>query len=514
MTAGVSQASNIAVILAPAGTRSSLQAEKSSGGFGEALGAAKSHGGGAQAGADAKVRSNAQHWRQHSADADATTRGASAATQSSLASEAVDGAGAGLEDGLLDAAEEAAPHDADTDREAQKDGADTGLPMQIKAEQAISAMMAMVPMERRGPAGDKTERHAVKAEEAGMAEPDADRTHRTALSAPKSADRHVQPAADLADGKPSVAPGTARTDAGAGPGVAVGSAMTIAAGTQSSTAIAVRAVAAADAGGKVQPTDGGKADRQAGKPAKAVEAQSASTETVASVPQTSSEDGIDADGARSGSGSPARHDAASEPRRVEPLAAKVSVVSAHAAPAPAAPAPGANVAAIVSAIEADWGWRLASGPAAQSAHALRSAQPMRSLKIQLHPAELGMVTANLRVAGEQLSVELQVDSHEAYHRLSAESDAIIKSLRSLGYDIDHVSIQQPQAATTTVARADAGGGTGSFSRDASSFQPGSSGSGGERLGGQTSGRGHGGDAQRNDQAQPLHQNRAGSGLYI
>jgi len=513
MTAGVSQASNIAVILAPAGTRSSLQAEKSSGGFGEALGAAKSHGGGAQAGADAKVRSNAQHWRQHSADADATTPGASAATQSSLASEAVDGAGAGLEDGLLDAAEQAAPDDADTDREAQKDGADTGLPMQIKAEQAISAMMAMVPMERRGPAGDAAERHAIKAD---TAEPDADRAPRTALSAPKSADRHVQPAADLTSGEPSVVPGTARTDPGAGPGVAVGSAMTVAAGAQSSAAIAVRTVAAADAGGKVQPTDGGKADRQAGKPAKAVEAQSASTETVASVPQTSSEDGVDADGARSGSGSPARHDAASEPRRVEPqpLAVKVSVVSAHAAPAPAAPAPGANVAAIVSAIEADWGWRLASGPAAQSAHALRSAQPMRSLKIQLHPAELGMVTANLRVAGEQLSVELQVDSHEAYHRLSAESDAIIKSLRSLGYDIDHVSIQQPQAATTTVARADAGGGTGSFSRDASSFQPGSSGSGGERLGGQTSGRGHGGDAQRNDQAQPLHQNRAGSGLYI
>ena len=45
---------------------------------------------------------------------------------------------------------------------------------------------------------------------------------------------------------------------------------------------------------------------------------------------------------------------------------------------------------------------------------LRSAQ---SLKIQLHPAELGMVTATLRFAGEQLSIELQVENHEAYQRL-------------------------------------------------------------------------------------------------
>ena len=139
---------------------------------------------------------------------------------------------------------------------------------------------------------------------------------------------------------------------------------------------------------------------------------------------------------------------------------------------------------------------------------------MRELKIQLHPVELGVVTAHLRTVGEQLSVELKVDNHEAYHRLSADSDAIVKSLRSLGFDIDRVSIQQPQAAATAVARTDASAGTGSFSRDTPSFQPGNSGSGGERFGGQTSGRGQHGGGQGNDTAQPVNQDRAGGSLYI
>ena len=139
---------------------------------------------------------------------------------------------------------------------------------------------------------------------------------------------------------------------------------------------------------------------------------------------------------------------------------------------------------------------------------------MRELKIQLHPLELGVVTAHLRTVGEKLSVELKVDNHDAYHRLSADSDAIVKSLRSLGFDIDSVSVQQPQAAATTVARSEAGAGTGSFSRDTPSFQPGNSGSGGERFGGQTSGRGERGEAQGNETAQPLNRDRAGSSLYI
>jgi chemotaxis protein MotD len=140
---------------------------------------------------------------------------------------------------------------------------------------------------------------------------------------------------------------------------------------------------------------------------------------------------------------------------------------------------------------------------------------MRSLKIELHPAELGAVTANLKVAGDQLSVELQVDNDDAYRVLSADSDAIVQSLRSLGYDIDHISIQQPQAAPTIVARAEASADAGSTSRDASSFQSGNSGNGGsERSGGQASGRGDRNNAHNNDQPRQGRQDRAGGDIYI
>jgi chemotaxis protein MotD len=197
------------------------------------------------------------------------------------------------------------------------------------------------------------------------------------------------------------------------------------------------------------------------------------------------------------------------------VAAKVSIVAEQAAPAPVAPTLSGNGAALVNAIGAEPGWRAAAHlSSALPGDGQNNAQPMRELKIQLHPLELGVVTAHLRTVGEKLSVELKVDNHHAYDRLSADSDAIIKSLRSLGFDIDSVSIQQPQAAATAVARSDASAGTGSFSRDTPSFQPGNSGSGGERFGGQTSGRGERGGTQGNDAAQPLNQNRTGSSLYI
>jgi len=139
---------------------------------------------------------------------------------------------------------------------------------------------------------------------------------------------------------------------------------------------------------------------------------------------------------------------------------------------------------------------------------------MRSLKLQLHPAELGMVTANLKATGDQLSVELHVENTEAFHRLNADSDAIVKSLRTLGYDIDRVTVLQPQLASTGVPRTDNGTGAAPFSRDGSSFQPGNSGNGEGRAGGQASGRGGRSDAQHGDQAQQVRRDRVGSGLYI
>lgn len=73
---------------------------------------------------------------------------------------------------------------------------------------------------------------------------------------------------------------------------------------------------------------------------------------------------------------------------------------------------------------------------------------LHTLKIELHPAELGTVVARLRAVGEQLAVDLHVDSSEARHRLSSDSEAIVRALRALGYDIDRVNVVQPQPGSS------------------------------------------------------------------
>jgi chemotaxis protein MotD len=79
------------------------------------------------------------------------------------------------------------------------------------------------------------------------------------------------------------------------------------------------------------------------------------------------------------------------------------------------------------------------------ARAASKAGPITVLKIQLQPAELGMVTARISGTEAQLSIEITVDNAEARHRLSSDSDAIVTALRGLGIDVDRINVQQTQA---------------------------------------------------------------------
>lgn len=86
-----------------------------------------------------------------------------------------------------------------------------------------------------------------------------------------------------------------------------------------------------------------------------------------------------------------------------------------------------------------------AGAAATQPH---TAEPMRILKIQLHPLELGTVTARLSLQGGEMSVELQAETRDAASKLQADSNEIAKALRGLGIDIDRVTVtQQPSTAT-------------------------------------------------------------------
>ncbi|MGN6465781.1 MAG: flagellar hook-length control protein FliK [Rhizobiaceae bacterium] len=70
--------------------------------------------------------------------------------------------------------------------------------------------------------------------------------------------------------------------------------------------------------------------------------------------------------------------------------------------------------------------------------------PVQSLSIQLRPVELGTVTANLKYSGSGLTIDIQVETPDAQRRLSSDSSDIVKSLQSLGFQIDKVTVRQVQ----------------------------------------------------------------------
>lgn len=485
MTAGVVQAS-MAAGFTPAGHRSA-QADHSSNAFSETL--------------DMQHTGSSVDHRPHQ---DARDKGSSVHEAHAAAANAEERATAGTETrgdngDALGALEQAVSDEADADMGAE-DHKDAGVPAQIKAEQTISALMAMAPIARRGSA--EAGQHARNASGSDSAGSD----RRPAIHRAAPAETMAEKASETLAGKQLSQVKARRlaevTDKASAPAPGAQSVSDPAAGKTPA-----QIIGALPNKLQLHVVDTAGAGRH--NPENGIEMKSPSGEATLTVSRnlaaTSAKNGGD-----SNPGSFAFSKRAAVARRGEPesAAGQISVLSQQAAPAPAAPALNANAAAIVSTLGADQDLRAAAaGSAVHSASAFKSAQPMRTLKIQLHPAELGVVTAKLKSTGDQLTVELQVDNHEAYHRLSADSDAIASSLRSLGYAIDRISIQQPQAANAGAASSDAG----SLSRDASSFQSGNSSNSGERSGGQASGRGDRGGTERSDQA---YQGSSGGGLYI
>lgn len=192
----------------------------------------------------------------------------------------------------------------------------------------------------------------------------------------------------------------------------------------------------------------------------------------------------------------------------------VTVTADRSFPAPAAHTLHPTTAMVLDALAAASN-RPAAHPVPVTQPLATVALPAQLLRIELHPAELGAVVANLRMSGEQLSVELKPETAEAYRRLSSDSEAIAKSLKKLGLDVDTVTVIQPVIATTPAARADTGNQASLMpGRDASQFQPGTSGNGGDNFGGQQSGRNRGHDGQALDRPSPVYRERSGDSLFI
>jgi chemotaxis protein MotD len=97
--------------------------------------------------------------------------------------------------------------------------------------------------------------------------------------------------------------------------------------------------------------------------------------------------------------------------------------------------------------------RYAAAAAALAAGTPANALPLQSLSIQLRPVELGSVTANLKYAGSGLTIDIQVETPEAHRRLSNDSSDIVKSLQSLGFQVDKVTVRQALAQPQTQGQA-------------------------------------------------------------
>ncbi len=138
--------------------------------------------------------------------------------------------------------------------------------------------------------------------------------------------------------------------------------------------------------------------------------------------------------------------------------------------------------------------------------------PAHSLSLQLHPAELGMVTAKLKLAGEQLTIELQAENSDAYRTLMSDSETIVKALRGLGYDVDKVTVLQPASQSSTQAQGEGDSANRAQFRQGNE-QMNSGGSGNNGTGNRPGGSGHSAAQANSNGASMVDPDRT-DGVYI
>ncbi|RYG96630.1 MAG: flagellar hook-length control protein FliK, partial [Alphaproteobacteria bacterium] len=105
--------------------------------------------------------------------------------------------------------------------------------------------------------------------------------------------------------------------------------------------------------------------------------------------------------------------------------------------------PDSNATSLANAAKADPTWTSAL-QAVQNADLSGLADTVKevnTLKLQMNPENLGNMVASLKLKGEELSVEVRVDSIEAYRHLSNDHDEIVKALQDQGFTIDKVTVQ-------------------------------------------------------------------------
>jgi len=118
-----------------------------------------------------------------------------------------------------------------------------------------------------------------------------------------------------------------------------------------------------------------------------------------------------------------------------------------------------NSAAVTAALSGDSEWARAMEPSSALSNAAEwtsTGKVVNTLKIQMNPLDLGLVTATMRLSGDALNVDLKVETGAAYRQMKEDHGKILEALRSQGYAVDNVTISM-----APVERADTGNQAGS-----------------------------------------------------
>ncbi|WP_049733074.1 flagellar hook-length control protein FliK [Rhizobium ecuadorense] len=125
-------------------------------------------------------------------------------------------------------------------------------------------------------------------------------------------------------------------------------------------------------------------------------------------------------------------------------------------------AQNSNSAAVTAGLSGDSEWARAMEPSSALSNAAEwtsTGKVVNTLKIQMNPLDLGMVTATMRLSGDALNVDLKVETGAAYRQMKEDHGKILEALRSQGYAVDNVTISM-----APVERSDAGNQAGSQSQ--------------------------------------------------
>lgn len=102
-----------------------------------------------------------------------------------------------------------------------------------------------------------------------------------------------------------------------------------------------------------------------------------------------------------------------------------------------------NAASLTAAMMGDGEWASAMLPGSELANAASqssSGKVVNTLKLQMSPIELGNVTATLRLSGEELTVQITVETHAAHKALSEDQGEMLKALRAQGFTVDQIQV--------------------------------------------------------------------------